>query len=121
MPIARNYLKQVVYRCQGFQATVLAIVTALPSTAIAQDRGPYYGHMMDGWAGGFLGMLMMIVLLGGIVLLIILVLRNMDGGNAFGSRASQDKARALDILKERYARGEIDKAEYEERRQALKD
>lgn len=117
--MARHRFRRLAGRSWSASAAALGLGAAWPGALAAQDRGPYYGHMMDGWAGGFFGMLVMIVLLGGIVLLVVLVLRSMEGNSQ--GRASQDKARALDILQERYARGEIDRAEYEERRQVLKD
>ncbi len=42
-----------------------------------------------------------------------------DEGTAKGQAAHETKSHALEILKERFARGEIDKAEFEERRQVL--
>jgi putative membrane protein len=50
---------------------------------------------------------------------VVLVVRWLGG--AGGSGAGARPKAALDILEERFARGEIDKDEFEARRQALRD
>ncbi|MGD8866884.1 MAG: SHOCT domain-containing protein [Gemmatimonadales bacterium] len=78
-------------------------------TAIMQR---WTGHMMDGWGWGMgLGWLIGIA---AIVLLIVVIMRAPGGGRDGGSGDS-----ALDIVKKRYARGEIDKQEYERLRRDL--
>lgn len=80
------------------------------------DRwGMGYNHMMGGGMG-FVMIIFWIVLIGAFILLI--------SGAVNGIRGSQktienDSPKPLEILKERYARGEINKAEYEEMRQDL--
>jgi putative membrane protein len=77
--------------------------------------GMGYGHMM----GGGMGIVMIIfwiVLIGALILLI--------SGAINGIRGSQqknegDSPKPLEILKQRYARGEIDRAEYEDKRRDL--
>lgn len=75
----------------------------------------YYGphDMMGGWFGGVLMMLLMIALIVGAVVLTLRLLGHGPAGRPSG--------RALDVLNERFARGEIDRAEYEDRRRALQD
>jgi putative membrane protein len=53
--------------------------------------------------------------------LIVLVVRwlSHSGHSLFGPPGGQTSRTALDILKERLARGEIDVAEFEERKRAL--
>lgn len=75
-----------------------------------------------GWDGGLGGWIMM---LGGIVLLVAIVLLVVWGVTA-ATRAGQGPAsrdaepdRALAILRERFARGEITEAEYEQARKTL--
>ena len=72
-----------------------------------------------GYGLGGIGMgISMILFWGLIIVAIVLVVRG------FGNRSGGDAPRlpektALDILRERYARGEIDKAEFEEKRRDL--
>jgi putative membrane protein len=92
-----------------------------PALAVAQEEGRYYygHHMWDGgWGGMFFGPFFMILLLAVVVAAVVLVLRWL--GPSPGHHAGGGKT-ALDILKERFARGEIDKEEFEERRRVLGD
>jgi putative membrane protein len=61
------------------------------------------------------GPLMMIVVVALCAAIIFFMMRGMTGGHRSGS----DGRLALDILKERFARGEISQAEYEERRRLI--
>ena len=74
-----------------------------------------------GWYGWFFGPIMMILFIAVIVLVVVLLVRWLGGiGHGRAPDASPGKT-PLDILKERFARGEIDKEEFEERRRLLKD
>ncbi|MBI1835532.1 MAG: SHOCT domain-containing protein [Burkholderiales bacterium] len=72
-----------------------------------------------GWGGMGLGMLGMslfwVLPIVGIVLLVKLLGRSRDGS---GRHAEKN---ALDILKERYVRGEIDKDEFDSKKRDLRD
>jgi putative membrane protein len=97
---------------------------AAPSSAWAQQGSPYYGHHM--WDGGgwmFFGPLTMILFIAAIVVVIVLLVRWL-GGSGHGQPAQPQRPPGkapLDILKERFAKGEIDKDEFEERRKLLDD
>ena len=98
-------------------ATALGTLT-LPWLAWANGAGAGahgYGHMMGG--GWILGPVMMILFVAVIVAVVVLVVRWLG---ATGGAGGRPKA-ALDILEERFARGEIDKDEFEARRLALRD
>jgi putative membrane protein len=105
-------------RMAGRTLGVLAGVS-LPMTAWAQER-PYdfwWGmHPMWGMWGawGFGMMLMMLVVWGLVIVGLVLGLRWLLSQG----RESQSDA-ALDILRQRYARGEIDKEEFEARKRDL--
>ena len=104
---------------------LLCGLLSLPGLAMAQRGDGYWGpHMMwGGWFHMFFGFLMMLLFLGIIVVLVVLGVRWLSGSehSPFRHSARQGDRAALDILKERLARGEIDVAEYEERRRALGD
>lgn len=76
----------------------------------------------DGWGpaawGGFalIHMVLWLLIVSGIA---VLVLRGLGIGFWHGRHARDD--RALEILRERYARGEISKEEFEERKMVLKN
>lgn len=67
-----------------------------------------------GWGMGF-GWLVGLVLIG---LLIWVVKIGMDNGRSHGMNSPHEET-ALDILKKRYARGEIDQQEYEAKKKLL--
>lgn len=80
-------------------------------------------YWMDMGAGMGWGWLFGLLLLGGIVALIVLIVRlATDGSRRSSGHLEPDSARhrARAILDERYARGEIDTAEYEERLRVMR-
>jgi putative membrane protein len=65
-------------------------------------------------------MVFMVTIIVGIVLLVIWLVRQTAGGVAApGPGLAAGGESALDILRKRYANGEIDKAEFEEKKKAL--
>ena len=90
------------------------------SSAWAQQQDwPYHGPNM--WSGGwwmFLGPLMMIVFVAVLVAAVVVMVR-WFGGLHSGTPPPPSGRIPLDILKERFERGEIDKEEFEERRRVL--
>ncbi len=72
----------------------------------------YYGEHMWGW--GVLGPFMMIVVWAAIILFIVWLVREARGT----ARGERDKS-ALEVLKERYAKGEIERKEFEEKKKDL--
>ena len=99
---------------------ILAASTAgIPPAAAQQwSYGPYM--MTDhGWWGMILGPFMMIALIAIIVVAIALLVRWLGGAGHQHPSAQSTGKTPLDILKERFARGEIDKQEFEERRRVL--
>jgi putative membrane protein len=76
-----------------------------------------YGPWDGGW-WGFGMMLFSFLFLGLVVVGVVFVVRSLSEGGGRSPNRS-DGNRALDILDERFARGEIDRSEYEERRRIL--
>ncbi|MCI0429086.1 MAG: SHOCT domain-containing protein [Rhodospirillales bacterium] len=104
-------------------ATALLAGGSLSTSAGAQQYPQYYGpHMWDGgWHGWFFRPIMMIAFIAVVAVVIALLVRWLGGaGQASAPRGPAGRT-PLDILKERFARGEIDKAEFEERRRVLGD
>mgnify|MGYP002390973205 CR=1 FL=1 len=84
----------------------------------------------DGWgmgAGGVIWMVVMLAVLAFIVVGIVLLVRGLSGRHDYGQAgyppgpppAGAGPKTALQILEERYARGEIDQDEFLRRRQDL--
>ena len=89
-----------------------------PSGGAGYDYGPH--HMMWGF-GMVLGPLIMILVLALVIAVAILLVRWLAGPWQGASHPVPPGRTPLDILRERFARGEIDKDEFEERRRVLGD
>ncbi len=86
-------------------------------------NGPHMWGYGGGWGWMIMGPLMMIVVIAAIVAVVVLLVRWLGGApqGPHPAHPSPPGKAPLDILKERFARGEIDKEEYEERRRLLSD
>lgn len=88
---------------------------ALPAAQYGRgDWGP--GMMMPYWGYGWMGWIMMILFWGVVIVAGVALVRWLlrGGGQTPGGPAGPGGGnRALDILKERYAKGEIDKDQFE--------
>ena len=105
--------------------SILMALAALPAAAQDAPPGWRYGPGMMGHGGWalmmFFGPLMMILFVAAVVVLVAFAFRWLGGHGLHGvGHAPTPLGKApIDILKERFARGEIDKAEFEERRRVL--
>lgn len=92
---------------------------------LAQGYGVREGfwHPMSGWGWGHMmfGGIMMLLFWAAIIVLVVLLVRWLTGPHAHGQDAPPKRSSALQILEERFARGEIDKEEFEERRRLLSE
>lgn len=68
----------------------------------------------NGWGGSWAMLLVMVVFWGGLILAIGYVIRESRSRDA-----RSDRPHAIQILEERFARGEIDNDEFDERRRML--
>ena len=108
-------------------AAASLFATIAPAVAQAPpadpDRYVYWPHMA-GWDGGWYGggSIMMLVWFGIAVAVVVLLIRAFTGpGRGTAVHQVPTGKTALDILRERFARGEIDKAEFEDKRRALNE
>jgi putative membrane protein len=119
--VAMKFLK----RCTlTFPAALSLFLLSSRMNAFAQGRG--YGDwymgpgMMGGWGMGWSGGIFMLVfwvlVIVGLIFLIRLLIQTTKGNSGISSGSSPG---AFEILKERYARGEIDKQEFEEKKKDL--
>lgn len=104
-------------------AFLAAAIGIMPLAARAQNyERPGWGY---GWDWGFghmaFGGLMMVLFWGGIIVLIVLAVRWLGTGSSSAPSAHPPRKTPREILEERFARGEIDKEEFEERRKLLSD
>lgn len=83
--------------------------------------GPGYGH---GYFGGYwwMGMIMMVIQVlfwGAVIYFGIHLFRSYNSRISTGNAGSYARLDPMDILRERYARGEIDAEEYRRRKEDL--
>jgi putative membrane protein len=67
------------------------------------------------WGGWGLGWIFMIIFWGLVIVGVIFIVRYLIGA----TKGANGKESALDILKKRYARGEIDKEEFEQKKKDI--
>ena len=119
-------MNRVNFKGFGFLLVLFFLILLHPLNA-AQAQYGRYGNwqmgpdMMGGWGMGWFGGIFMIVfwilILVGLVFAIRWLVQATGKKGDSGPRGS----RAMEILKERYARGEIDKAQFEAMKRDLAD
>lgn len=72
-----------------------------------------HGFMNGGWSGGIFQILILVI----VIIAVVWAIRYFTGQRQIGSSSSSDSA--LEILKRRYANGEIDKEEFEQKKKDL--
>ena len=94
---------------------VVAVIITLSVVFGLLGRDSGYG-MMGGFGGGWLMAVGMVVFWGLVIWGIVALVR---GASTSGPGSSAPPDSALEILRKRYARGEINKQEYEEKKKDL--
>jgi putative membrane protein len=115
-----SWTRHSLQAAMGAALAGLVAGASAPGSAWAQERGADWGwgmHPMSWmWGAWGLGMMVMMLVFWGLVVAgIVLAIRWLAGQ---GERSRSD--RALDILRERYARGEINKDEFEAKQRDLR-
>ncbi|HEY1503848.1 MAG TPA: SHOCT domain-containing protein [Stellaceae bacterium] len=96
--------------------SLVALALALPALAQQTNTAPppAYMYRHHFWHGGFFGPLLMVI----VIFALVALFRRFGFWGPHGYRYHRAGS-ALHILEERFARGEIDKAEFEEKRKLL--
>jgi putative membrane protein len=106
------------------QMAALLWLIPLASLVFAHEGSDYNGqHMMWQGYGLFFGPMIMIVFFAVLITVSILLYRWLGGTahhQSMGSYPNSDRD-PVNILKERFAKGEIDKEEFEERKRLLRE
>jgi len=102
-------------------APALAAETGTETGYMHHGFGAWGGHMGGHWGGGFLGPIFMIVVLAVVIALVVMLVRRLGDtpGRHDGHPGARHRQTPLDILEERFARGEVEREEFEERRKLL--
>jgi len=104
-------------------ALLAAPVALMSVPALAQPPGEGTGFWHYGWDWGWghtlFGSAMMVLFWGGLIALVVLAVRWFGGRPSAPAEASKTPKQALEILRQRFARGEIEKADFEERSRLL--
>lgn len=119
-------------RKPGIQTSAILGISSLVLASPLQAQGPAWNggvpcgpHMTwwnGGWSGMMLGPLLMIIVPVILIAAVLMALRQFWPSSTGPTSGHPTTPQApLDILKERFARGEIDKDEFEERCRILKD
>ena len=107
----------------ALKATALSMVFFSSTEALAgwgDNQGWHMGPgMMGGWGMGWFGGIFMIIFWILILVGLIFLIKWLIQTTGSVKPNPGDGTRALEILKERYARGEIDTAEFEERKKVI--
>ncbi len=77
-----------------------------------------WGHDMPGWGGHWFGGVFMILFWVLVIVGIVVLIRGISSRSGVGSPTSSESP--IEILKRRYAKGEIDKAEFEEKKKDIR-
>jgi len=101
---------------------ILGVLFGLVRNGLAQ-RWWYWGHMgpgTEGWGygAGWIWSIIMLAFWIAVIVGLVFLIRWLVISTGVGGRARPEES-ALEILKRRYARGEIDKQEYEEKKKDL--
>ncbi|GAA2145509.1 SHOCT domain-containing protein [Nocardioides koreensis] len=72
-----------------------------------------------GWGGWLVMTVIMLVFWGGVIFALVAMFRGFGSGGSWGGPTGESR-NPLQILDERFARGEIDEQEYDARREALR-
>lgn len=103
-------------------APMLAVtVWTLPAFAQGIEGREYFRHYDFGYGHMLFGGLFMILFWAGIIVLVVLVVRWLGGGGLSRHEPPPGRSSAIEILQERYARGEIDHEEFQRRKQLLSE
>jgi putative membrane protein len=93
---------------------VVLLVVVLPTGMFCGRETGWHG-MMGGWHMGYGGVIMWLIVIVIVGIIVYFLLKEAE------SRKGKSENEALEILKKRFARGEISKEEYEEMRKKLEE